>query len=145
MISYFDTSVLFAALEVVHERHIASRIALEGAQARGKIVCLSNHVFAELYANITRYPTSIKTSPVEALATIQQLSNSVITIDLAKADYLIALQRCADLGLISGVIYDALHLQAAIKAEADVLYTANLRDFKRLWTDELTMELVGVG
>ena len=46
--------------------------------------------------------------------------------------------------LTGGIIYDALHLQAAIKAKVDRLYTANLRDFQRLYSEDLGFELVGV-
>jgi hypothetical protein len=35
------------------------------------------------------------------------------------------------------VIYHALHRQAAIKANAQVLYTSNLRDFERLGATEM--------
>ena len=41
-------------------------------------------------------------------------------IDLNKNDYEAALLRCAKFELTSGIIYDALHLQAAIKANVDI-------------------------
>jgi len=72
------------------------------------------------------------------------MDNTFTVIELNKNDYKKALERCARLNLLSGVIYDALHLQAAIKAEADALYTSNLRDFQRLWTKDLPFELIGV-
>ena len=43
-----------------------------------------------------------------------------------------ALQRCADRGFSSGVVFDALHLVAAEHAGADALVTFNGADFLRL-------------
>ena len=58
------------------------------------------------------------------------------TIALDEQDYYAAMDRCADLGLDLGVIYDALHFQAALKAKADILYTENRRDFDRLLRED---------
>lgn len=144
MISYFDTSVLFPALMTAHPDHLKCKIVFTEAIRKGEIACLSMHVYAELYANLTRFPRGKRIHPKEAVASLMELRDTVTIIDLNREDYESALHRCADLELISGVIYDALHLQAAIKVKADALYTSNLRDFQRLWTDEIEMELMGV-
>lgn len=54
------------------------------------------------------------------------------TVTLDEGDYIAAMERCASKNIVSGVIYDALQLQAALKAGADVLYTENRNDFDRL-------------
>ena len=144
MISYFDTSVLLPALMTAHPHHLKCKAIFKEAIEKGEITCLSMHVYAELYANLTRFPIGKKIHPKEAVASLMQLSDVVQVIDLNRHDYKAALNRCADLELVSGVIYDALHLQAAIKAKSDVFYTSNLRDFQRLWTDEITMSLIGI-
>lgn len=141
---YFDTSVLFPALATAHPHHRVCLTALEEARQQGEILCLSMHVYAELYANLTRFPLGEKILPPIASKTIIGLGDFVTTIDLRRADYEAALRRCAAKNLVSGVIYDALHLEAALKAGASVLYTANLRDFQRL-LDEDEIELRGVG
>ena len=51
---------------------------------------------------------------------------------LQAADYDEALQRCSDRGFSSGVVFDALHLVAAERADADALVTFNGADFLRL-------------
>lgn len=144
MRSYFDTSVLFPALSTAHPSHLICLKAFEEASKKGKIVCLSMHVYAELYANLTRFPLGDRIHPKIAAKAIIELGKLVTTIDLTRSDYEAALNRCADRELTSGIIYDALHLQAAIKAKADVLYTANLRDFKRLFSDDLGFTLKGI-
>lgn len=78
-------------------------------------------------------------------AIIDGLGSLLTFVDLTRADYEAALQRCAAKNLVSGVIYDALHLQAALKSGAEVLYTANLRDFQRLVDADTPIELRGVG
>ena len=102
---------------------------------------MSTHLAAELYANLTRLPIAERIHPNIALESIFQLSSVVRPIELGWNDYKIALRRCAQKELISGIIYDALHLQAAIKAGAHTLYTANFKDFERLWEEELPVKL----
>lgn len=142
--SYFDTSALLPALLTAHPHHKLGREMLSKARREGEIICLSMHVYAELYANITRFPIGKKVSPLIAAEMIVKLEDFVRTIDLSRQDYKAALHRCAERQLISGIIYDALHLQAAIKAKVDVLYTTNLRDFQLLYSDDLPFELIGV-
>lgn len=143
MISYFDTSVLFPAVCEAHSHHSICAEAFTKAALDGKIVCLSTHVYAELYGNLTRFPIK-RVSPKEADDTIMKLMEVVQTIDLSKSDYQKAVHRCSSRGLISGVIYDALHLQAAIKAKVGAFYTANVKDFERLWDEEIGFELRGI-
>ncbi|MEM6396628.1 MAG: hypothetical protein AAF741_09790 [Bacteroidota bacterium] len=76
---------------------------------------------------------------------MEYISKLVQTVDLNAFDYQLALKRCAEKRLVSGVIYDALHLQAAIKAEVDAFYTANVKDFERLWDEEVPFPLKGIG
>jgi predicted nucleic acid-binding protein len=65
-------------------------------------------------------------------------------IELDREDYKIAVTRCGALNIPGPVIYDALHLQAALKAGAEILYTDNLRDFTRLVTEDDPIKIVGV-
>jgi len=143
--SYFDTSILLPALVQSHPQHIAAAELFREARSRGKVVCLSLHVYAELYANLTRFPLGDKIHPEVAMKTILALRESVDTVDLTAADYEAALRRCAERELISGIIYDALHYQAAIKAKVDVLYTGNRKDFERLHSADSGFELKSPG
>lgn len=49
---------------------------------------------------------------------INQVGARLTIIELVKEDYEAAIKRCARLNIANGVIYDALHLQAALKAGA---------------------------
>jgi len=144
MRSYFDTSILFPALHTAHPDHLKCKRAYEKAVSAGEILCLSMHVYAELFANLTRFPRGNKIHPKVAADTIIKLGENVTTIDLTKKDYEKAILRCGRLGLTSGIIYNALHLQAAIKAKVDVLFTSNLKDFERLWDDDMGFELKSI-
>jgi predicted nucleic acid-binding protein len=69
----------------------------------------------------------------------------VLTIvELNQSDYEAAVIRCRELKLVSSVIYDALHYQAALKAGAEVIYADNLKDFTRLQLPGETIEIKGI-
>lgn len=146
MISYLDTSVILPALVPLHPQHTICRDTLIDCADKGAITISTNHVVAELYGNLTRLPKQVRLSPKDAHALITDLLENrlTFTVDLQTQDYLPAVARCAERNLVSGVIYDALHLQAAIKAEATHFYTANYRDFIRLWDEASTMQLIRV-
>lgn len=143
MISYLDTSVLIPAVIDKHENHQVALNVIGKAMRQGSIVSTTLHTYAELFNTLTR-PTPAKTEilPEDAYELIvNQLGPFLELIELTKEDYEAALKRCADLKLIRSVIYDALHVQAALKAGASVLYTDNLRDFNRLVTEDDTIEV----
>lgn len=60
-------------------------------------------------------------------------------LDLTQADYAAAIVRSSQLGLLSGVVYDALHLIAAERANCHRLYTYNLVHFNRLKPHGITV------
>ncbi len=133
MIVYVDTSILLPAMVEEHPRHGACLSLLEEVHAGGYQLLTATHTSAELYANLTKLPYDLNVIPTEAQQAISDRLGALFTfVPLTDADYQAALARCAERNLVSGVIYDALHLQAAIRAKAEVLYTANLRDFERL-------------
>ena len=143
MTIYVDTSILLPAMVAGHPRHRECLALLETAYADAHHLLTATHTSAELYTNLTKLPHDLNILPTEARQAIQDRLGAIFTfIPLTEADYQAALARCAERNLISGVIYDALHLQAAIKAEAKALYTANLRDFERLRAREV-LELRG--
>ncbi len=52
---------------------------------------------------------------------------------LAVYDYPLAIQMVSEAGLTGGAIYDALHVRAAVKAEADRIASGDKRSFPYLW------------
>lgn len=113
---------------------------MSNIRSEHEILILNTHLAAELYANLTRFPKE-KVHPLAAAKTIRHLNDTLKAVYLTMEDYLAAIDRCARLGLSEAVIYDALHFQAAVKAQVDVLYTANLRDFLRLVESDTTFKI----
>jgi predicted nucleic acid-binding protein len=58
---------------------------------------------------------------------LERLSIVTLTAD----EYVLAIQDAASDGVVGATIYDALLARCAIKAQADVIYTWNLRHFER--------------
>ena len=54
MITYFDTSVIFGALDPGQEIHQQSLFLLNEAKGKGVVVTTTLHAYAELYNNITK-------------------------------------------------------------------------------------------
>lgn len=48
---------------------------------------MSMHLYAELYANLTRFPLGERIQPSTAVEIIRQLQESVQTVDLTRDDY----------------------------------------------------------
>ena len=133
MSSMFDTSVLVPGLIQTldfHERALPWLDKVANGEVEGLI---STHSLAELYAKLTGMPRQLRTSPNRAFEIIQdRILPAFETIPLDADDYFIAVERTARLGITGGAIYDALIVQAAIKANADQIVTFNERDFTRL-------------
>ena len=53
-------------------------------------------------------------------------------IALSAGDYKTVLRSSSNAGLIGGLLFDALHLHCAVKAECDRVYTFNVKDFRAL-------------
>ncbi len=129
----FDTSVLVAALLQAHQHHQRAIVWLEAIAEERFEGAFSRHALAETWSVLTRIPLKPRLSGEEALQALDRLQERGFTaIDLPGEVYDTALQRCADAGLSSGAVFDALHLVAAERAEADLLLTFNVKDFLRL-------------
>lgn len=73
-----------------------------------------------------RYP------PGEVVRFLRSLEQTWTVLPLSPIHYLRAAERCRDLGLPGGAIYDTLLAEAALQAEATGLVTLNPRHFRRL-------------
>lgn len=143
--SYFNTSVLLPVLIQEHENHVVCKALLQQALSTGIAVTSATHTWAELYRHLTKNRAPYDLLPAEAEEVIvNKLGNLLEIVAVNKEDYKNAIARCRQLNLTGAVIYDALHYQAAIKAGAEVLYTDNLRDFKRLRLPDDELEVKGV-
>ncbi|MEO0735140.1 MAG: type II toxin-antitoxin system VapC family toxin [Bacteroidota bacterium] len=146
MVSYFDTSVLMAAILQDHELYVLANTTLNRALRSGTAVSTTLHTYAELYNNLTKPKKRANLLSPEQAANllINNVGKAVQLIELSKADYEAAIERCRRLNLVSAIIYDALHYQAALKAGAEVLYTDNTKDFTRLQLPDETLRIEGI-
>ena len=133
MKTFFDTSVLVAAMVDQLAQHERAFSYFSKALEDGRECVCSTHALAECYATFTALPLARRVQPEEALALIEtNVLERLTVIDLEVSDYREALKRVAGLGLRSGVVYDALHLGCAERAVCEQLATFNAKDFERL-------------
>ncbi|TVQ20884.1 MAG: hypothetical protein EA383_18015 [Spirochaetaceae bacterium] len=89
---------------------------------------------------LTALPLARRITPEEARRLISESVAGRLTVrDLSKADYLEATDMVAQAGLISGVVYDALHVVVARKSQCERLLTYNLRHFRGLAPHPITV------
>ncbi|MCL1888493.1 MAG: PIN domain-containing protein [Kiritimatiellaeota bacterium] len=130
---FCDTSVMVAGSLEGHPHYNRAYPILELAvKRRGDFFCAA-HSLAEMYNILTTLPVQPRIQPVAALKTIRDTILAhfqVVTLDAD--DYHKVVLKCAEDGLVGGVIYDALLLHCAATVKPDRIYTFNLRDFQRI-------------
>ncbi len=131
----FDTSVIVPSLVNTHPSHeicLPWMMQVQSGQIQGYI---STHGLAESYSVLTRLPIKPKPSVEQIAESLFDLLNYFETVSLVQSDYRTVIQRLSNLNLPGGVIFDALHAQAALKSNVDRLLTLNPKDFNRLGED----------
>lgn len=89
-----------------------------------------------MYAVLTQTPFQPRVSPAEAWQLIEHDVIGKFEIQaLSPNDYAKIVKECAANGWTGGVIYDAIHVYAARKAQCARIYTANLSHFRRIAPD----------
>ena len=130
---FFDTSVLVAAFWGDHPDHESSLNAFR-ASSRASAAC-GVHSLAEIYATMTALPVRPSLAPEQVVLFVEQTAQRLTTVALDEADYLTTIRELADGQLSSGRVYDALLLACARKFRAKVIYTLDLKHFRRLAPD----------
>lgn len=130
MNEFFDTSVLVAAFLGDHPHHKASATAFAGAVKKHS--SCGAHSLAELYSTLTSLPLKPMIAPEQALLFLGDVRSRLAVIALDEADYFATIERTAGKRIPGGRIYDALLLQCAVKAKANIIYTWNLKHFRQL-------------
>jgi predicted nucleic acid-binding protein len=125
---FLDTSVILASLDPDEPHHSAcDRIVSAG----GSQVYV--HALAETFSILTGGRQGRRLGAPAAAHLIElSVSPYVQTQALSGRDMVAALAECEARGVRGGAIYDWLHLVAARKAGAEVLFTLDLRDFQTL-------------
>ena len=99
---------------------------------------MPNVSLAEFYAVVTRAPFTPRVPPFEANRFLdEKIFPFFEIVPLSETDYRNVIGNCANAGTAGAVIYDALHLCAARKAECDRIYTFNVRHFRALASEDL--------
>lgn len=130
---FFDTSVLLPCFLEDHEHHEASLSAfLKADEGQG---CCGAHSLAELYATATRLPGKQRLSGEQILLFLGDVCEQLTIITLTADEYIGTLKNAAASGIVGGAIYDALLGRCAMKAEAEYIYTWNLKHFQQLSPD----------
>jgi len=129
----FDTSVLVAAMVDQlpnHDPAMEAFLRWSDSPHRG---CCTTHALAECYATLTALPLPRRIHPLEARLMIEEnLVARLEILETGQDEMLGSIRRASELGLASGIIYDALHLAAAEHAGCERFFTYNLRHFRRL-------------
>lgn len=105
---------------------------MEAARAGRFEAAATCHAYGETWATLTALPLRPAVAGNVASRVVERLRRHVAPLRLGWRDYEMAMARCADRGLRSGAIYDAVHLVAAERWGADVLLTFNVQHFVRL-------------
>ncbi len=130
-----DTSVLVAALVEPHPFHArAIRWLEEMTTGRASGEC-TWHAVAEAWSVLTRIPVEPSISPALGWIAVQRLLEHVEAVPTSGEVYRRAIGRCAEVGLRSGTVFDALHLVSAESREVQAFVTFNPADFERLRVD----------
>jgi predicted nucleic acid-binding protein len=131
--NFFDTSVLVPAFLDDHIHHEASLAVLERASRKNS--CCAAHTLAELFSSLTRMPGQYRTRPEEAMLLLEAVTSRLLLVALAADEYWSVLKECSESGIVGGAVYDALLARCAINSGAEILYTWNVADFRRLGPD----------
>jgi predicted nucleic acid-binding protein len=127
---FFDTSVLIPVFLTDHGHHDRSFAAFAAADRRS--ACCAAHSLAEVYATLTRLPGKHRLSGEQAVLFLEAIEERLTIVLLESDEYLRAIRGAAGEAIAGGALYDYLLAACAVKAGAEVLYTWNLQDFRRL-------------
>lgn len=110
-----------------HAHHVASIERF--VQFDRSTGCCGAHSLAEVYSTLTRMPGKHRVTGEQAMLFIEDIRDRLCIIALTGSEYLNALAESAGLGIVGGGIYDAMLAHCAIKGDADIIYSWNVRHY----------------
>jgi predicted nucleic acid-binding protein len=113
-----------------HPHHAAS-LDLFTRFSKKDASCAAHSLF-KVYSALTRMPGKHRIESEQAMLFIGNIRERVTIVALTADEYAKTLQTFADLGVVGGTIYDALLAGCALKAQAEALFTWNIRHYARL-------------
>jgi predicted nucleic acid-binding protein len=135
---FFDTSVLVPVFIDNHEHHQRSWNLFASANKRSSYC--SAHSLAEVYATMTRLPGRNRLSGEQVMLFLENVREHVTPVALTADEYYATIKEVSASGIVGGTIYDALIARCALKANADTIYTWNMRHFEQ-FGDEVVERL----
>ena len=124
-----DSSVLIAALLPIEDHHAASVAVLNGSDT----MVVHVHALNETFATLTGGSLGFRVDADLAARLIrEQIVARAAMVVLDAEEVTDALDKARAHGVRGGAVYDYMHLVAARKGKADVLFTLNLSDFQHL-------------
>ena len=133
MKAYLDTTVLVAASMSAHPQHPQCFQLLAAVKDGLMEACFSAHGLLEFYSVLTRAPFTPRVHPAQATLFLDEnVLPFFEVVEVSTRDYKTILATCSNAGLAGGMVYDALHLHCARKAECDRLYTLNVKHFRSM-------------
>ncbi len=140
MIVYFDTSVLVPALVDQLSNHQSSFAVFHTYTSGENQGFCSTHTLSELYSVLTALPLPRRINSIEARILIKEsVLARLKVVEINQVEYIRALENVSAKGLTSGIIYDALHVEAARKSSCSRIYTYNIDHFEVLAPEGLTV------
>jgi|SRR6056297_776647 len=137
---FFDTSVLVPALVDQLSNHPSSFAVYYSYTSGENSGYCTTHSIAETYSVLTALPLSKRISSIEARILIEEsILQRLQVVELDKSAYQHAVESVSSRGLTSGIIYDALHVEAAKQAACSRIYTYNIDHFEALSPQEITV------
>jgi predicted nucleic acid-binding protein len=130
---FLDTSVIVAAVRQADERNEVSRRLLLGCESEQ--ACCAAHTLAEVYATLTGMRPPNRFRPEDAILVLEHVHRTLLCVSLTPDEVLETIHRTATLKLPGGIVYDAILLGCARKANAERIYTWNVRHFKMVAPD----------
>ena len=127
MKGFFDSSVLVPVFCGDHIHHQASlALFIQFDKSTG---CCGAHSLAEVFSTLTRMPGKHRISGAQAMLFISTIRERLSIIAPDGDEYADALETSAALGIVGGGTYDAMLAHCAIKAQAEAIYTWNVRHY----------------
>ena len=128
MSALLDSSVLIAALVPDEATHVESLALLtQGGNA------VYAHAILETFSTLTGGRLGVKVDADLAAKLLHEpILPRVHVVELGIAEVMTALEQARRHGVRGGAVYDFMHLVAARKVGADILYTVNFSDFRHL-------------
>ena len=124
-----DSSVLIAALLPSEDHHASSAAVLNGTDT----MVVHVHALNETFATLTGGALGFRVDADLAARLIrEQIVARAAMVVLDAEEVTDALDKARAHGVRGGAVYDYMHLVAARKGKADILYTLNLSDFQHL-------------